>query len=398
MTQLTPAYRWRERGITSFFAVIFAATLLTIIMISFATIMLREQARSSDDELSQSAYDAAMAGVEDAKRAVAMALANGSAMAALNSNMGDCGTIAHVTGAAGSPIGNPTQETLVQSDNTAGQELLQAYTCVTINLNSPDVELREVGQFDSRVVPLRGEGPIDKIVIEWHAKNTANMAGPCGSDGTNLSTYPLCTQSDWSATSSNIPPIVRAQVITPGSGFQLDSLDKDAAGKTVFLYPKALPTVPTNPTVASLAGAPPRYVDVTGDATANIGINRPTTVHCVAGSMSVSEYHCKAEIEAAIPALSDLAILRLSTIYNSVATTNIRVTLKHGTDTVNFNRVQPVVDSTGRANDLYRRVQARLSLAADTDYPEFALDVSGALCKAFAVTPGTVQEIATCNP
>jgi len=60
----------RQSGAVSLFAVIFGAMLLTIVTIGFMRLMIMDQRQSSNNDLSQSAYDAALAGVEDAKRVV----------------------------------------------------------------------------------------------------------------------------------------------------------------------------------------------------------------------------------------------------------------------------------------------------------------------------------------
>ena len=56
-----------KKGAASFYIVAFSTLLLVIIATSFALVITSEIARTSNDDLSQSAYDSALAGVEDAK-------------------------------------------------------------------------------------------------------------------------------------------------------------------------------------------------------------------------------------------------------------------------------------------------------------------------------------------
>ena len=55
-----------RQGVASLYVVVFATILFGVITLSFTRIILSEVEQSSDDDLSQSAYDAALAGVEDA--------------------------------------------------------------------------------------------------------------------------------------------------------------------------------------------------------------------------------------------------------------------------------------------------------------------------------------------
>ena len=58
-----------KQGAASFYVVAFSTLILLIIVASFTALVIAQITRSSNDDLAQSAYDSALAGVEDAKLA-----------------------------------------------------------------------------------------------------------------------------------------------------------------------------------------------------------------------------------------------------------------------------------------------------------------------------------------
>ena len=56
-----------KKGAAAIYVVIFTATLLSIIALSFVRLMLSEMSRTTNYSLSQSALNSALAGIEDAK-------------------------------------------------------------------------------------------------------------------------------------------------------------------------------------------------------------------------------------------------------------------------------------------------------------------------------------------
>ena len=59
-----------KKGATSIYVVMIATLLFSIITVSFIRAIVSESHRTTDDELAQSAYDSALAGIEDTKTAL----------------------------------------------------------------------------------------------------------------------------------------------------------------------------------------------------------------------------------------------------------------------------------------------------------------------------------------
>lgn len=365
----------RQRGITSIFVVIFASLLFSIIALSFAGLMNREQQRSSDDELSQSAYDSALAGVEDAKRVIMLAQ-NDNAQAAQAIARNECNTIR----AAGLISGGDVEaEVPIQSSTTGlGSELNQAYTCVKVSLESPNYEVPLNQAMQSKLIPLYGASSFNTVEIEWQMAGDTTL--PCGQDSVDFSVNRLCTLENWSS-AENTPAMLRAQFILPNETItNLDALNSDNVGNTVFLYPSQ--RVDTTQSLNVLD----RFV-FDYNPSGSTSQHQPVAARCEPDVVSGDQtFQCRKRIQLGktVARNSNFSMLRLSSLYKAAGT--VRITLFNGSNRVDFNGVQPMVDSTGRANDLFRRVEARLSFASDVRYVENAVDTTGSLCKDFWVT------------
>lgn len=390
----------KQVGAVSLFVVIFAALLMTIVTVSFVQLMVKEQEQATSNDLSQSAYDSAQSGVEDAKRLLVLdqACRNNTAPGTVNCTAiessltpvaGQSDTSCDTLSKAGL-VGETNNETIIQqSESDANSASLnQAYTCVKIAVNTDDYK-GTLSVNGSGIVPIRGVSQFDSVEVSWFSKNdiSSNTNDPTigfPSTGANVSLPPMGDKWQF-----NNPPLLRTQLMQMGGSFKLSDFDDSQAGNksnanTLFLYPSA--TGLANEDFALDARRSPT--------------NTPHQVKCNTSFVD-GEYACQATIKLPSPIDGNVtdrnAYLRLTSLYNGA---HYRVRLKNGGNYVQFNQVQPLVDSTGRADDIFRRIQARIELTGDFTYPEAAVDMQGNLCKNFTITDvdSGYKGSATCTP
>ncbi len=307
-----------QKGAVSLFIVVFAALLITIVTVGFIQLMVKDQQQATTSDLSQSAYDSAQAGVEDAKRLLVLdqSCRNGVSASTIN-----CANITNaLTPVAGQPetacdtlaqagiVGETNDETIIQqsaTDNAA--KLDQAYTCVKIAVDTDDYK----GQIDvneSEVIPIAGVSTFDSVELSWFSRedvssttNSPTIGFP--STGADVSLPPV--GSRWQV---NYPALMRTQLIQTGSSFSLSDFDDSQPGNrsntnTLFMYPSS--TGLANKDFA---------LDARRSSTA-----APQQVRCNTTFVD-GEYACKVTVTLPAPIDGNVgqrnAFLRLSALYN----------------------------------------------------------------------------------
>lgn len=366
MNQYT--YRKRERGATALIIVMFFTLLLTVMSVGFVQLMVQEQRASQDSELSQGAYDSALAGAEDGKRVLSACL-KGDALACDVADAGKCDTVS-----AYGLVLESNGASVIQSNSGAGIDYSQAYTCVIVNRQTKNL----VGTLladSSTIKPLKATGSFDTLVVSWFAaKNstseTVNLPSP-------LSGTTLPAQSAWGNTR---PPVLRVQLMqyVSNGSTNLSDFDSTSNSSTLYLYP----------TTAGGSVASP--LNFTTDNRRD-GLSLPQKTACRTDFMGNGGYACQTAIRLPNPAggnaTNRVAYIRLTAIYNN---TDFLLELRTGANTVMFNDAQPSIDSTGKAADVYRRIVERVEMTGNSDtaslYPRATVDTTDEFCKDFRVT------------
>lgn len=372
--------RFKQEGGVSLFLVIFAALLMSIITISFIQLMISDQQQATASDLSQSAYDSAQAGVEDAKRVLLMSQTCGTSTTSLCNrvktaiNSGDCNTVSlALTGVSGGG------ETMVRQSTSDGAALLQqAYTCVKITPDTNDYAVPGVRANESVIVPLKSKSAFDRVKVGWFSSEDVS-----GAPTVNLPTFAPDLPRVGAQWTSTMPSILRAQLMQTGPNFDLSDFDDTGNARTLFLYPTS-------------TGLNQFNYNLDGRQSS---VMSPQLVRCNT-SFVVSTYACTATLLLPNPAGGNAgnranAFLRLAPLYNNAS---VQVELFSGGTQVKFDGVQPEIDSTGRANSMFRRVVTRVELNADASYPQAAVDLNGNLCKNFTITDKVGGYSNSCTP
>ena len=364
----------KKRGVASFYIVAIATLMLLIIVSSFATLIVSEMTRTSNADLSQSAYDAAMAGVEDAKLAyinymnckragysasrpepvllsdkVDVAVACGKIIAWMESDQSSpsCDMVAMMLGrsvvedGAGDVVGVAINENNTD-DASGGNNMQQYYTCVTID-NTPTKEVREISAYQTVVFKPVFDGDsynsIDAIKIDWERNNdkplnlSVSIVQTGESSKNNMESFRFPSQDGDKYTGTNT-----------GTVFLEPCQTSDNCNNSVAINAETVmesnDKKPTKEPIKVGCGET--------DCTVTIKLPRPsgggnrsdfevviTGYGEASGGNEVAIEYCKALCER-----DENGKISLASVVN-----------------------QFVVDSTGRANDLYKRV--RVTLDAD---------------------------------
>ncbi len=388
------AFQEKKRGGASMFIVVFSIIILSIITLAFTRLMISEATKTTNNDLSQSAYDSALAGVEDAKIAITRyhdCLARGYVAGTgycgeiikhMTEGMKnqDCSTVKNVlTREANESTENAVviQETQNSSDTGNNANMLQSYTCVTIQENLEDYRTTLDSNNRMRVIPITGftESGDAYIKIRWFSQ--ANAVKAHSDAGHSIK---FCPEYFYRAGSCDgdqqMPTTLSVRLIQADEEFNLSELSVSKASNqtdTGMLYFVPDKNAATNSVPVAEWGN-----------SANKGMNEPYRIKC----NEDNDWMCYAEIT--LPKTfknsnkrnTNATFLILSLPYGEpetdVSLAMYKTSEFNESERFIFTSLQARVDSTGRANDLYRRVEARIDLTDTTfPYPEFELNLTG---------------------
>lgn len=333
--------RRQQSGFVAIFSVLIIMGILTLLVLGFSSITRQAQKRALDDHLSTQALYAAESGIN----LVAWDIANGDTV----DDITDCDTE------------TPQYQHVIDDDN--GVHI----SCLLVDMSPPDLEFSQVsvaGVGEPIVASVESTGTIASMAFEWDA---SNCDGPCpiGNRGSS-DLVPLGT---WG---QNVG-MLRVDLTSSGAA---PSDRNGSAGQTYtfYLYPTTNSSGTTQMTV-------------------NSGLGNQGAILLTYCNSANSIYRCRAVINLN-GAPSSAYYMRLTSYYNPVS---VRVSAYNQNNAAgNVARLQngqAVIDVTGRANDVFRRLQARVPINASAGYRTglhgaFSLFSGDSICKRYLSLPG----------
>lgn len=334
--------RKNESGFVAIFSVLIIMSILTLVTIGYSNVTRDAQRRTIDSQLDTQAFYAAESGVNDAIKYIESAAS---------------ADLAQKTGCQDNPIGGDAGQVFSGYDTSINSNLQTGYSCVIIDNVVKDLifsSVSKVGTGSPKVVPIEPSngGVVSAMTISWE-----DPSGNTRINDTSDVTYPniLRGTTGW----GDGLGILRLDIV-PVNNLNRGTLIDSAY--TFFLYPSVTAagstfTVGNGPD--SQGGLIP--VDCPSATSA-------CTARLTLGGSSSTKY-----------------VMRLQSIYNDTKVTISNLTTTSG-ETTSFRNAQYMVDVTGRANDVFRRVQVRLPQKSNGRIPDFALLTSDSLCKRILVS------------
>ncbi len=343
-----------DHGMASFFVALTMAIVLTLIVMGFAMVSIKSQASTLDRQLSVQAFYAAESGVNTAINDINNFVNSNSTSTTVVSppDNTSCATPNGIYSNLSPGVVNS------QSSNVR-------YTCVLVNTQPNSLFYTATTskviniQYSNSASSASKVSYISSITINWvnSSSSTANFSG-CGKVGSFPDSWPSakCTAD---VLQIDLVPANALTSENPQTALEADT-------SILFLYPT---TNPTNP------------VDIRTDNLSNQTDNQNGEIfpaYCTSVCSETINFN---------PADSQY-FMRLSAMYGIPQT--ITITGVNGAgNQVSFIDGQAVIDSTGQAQNVLRRIEVRTSLNTLNNglFPKYALQTTNTICKRFYITP-----------
>lgn len=335
-----------QQGIASMVIVILIMTLLSLIVISMTQNANREQRQALDRQLNTQAFYAAESGVNDARDYYTKYANDPSSPAPGKKTKCD-------NSETGALLGNQ----FPHYSSTVGAGV-NKYTCVLYDATPNSLVFSDVSTDASVVMPIQDNtgAKIQKLTFTWQRPNNPNY------------NFSGCPNSGFPQSLNNCDAgVLRLELINVDDSIINDRTALISNDFLAFLAPSHNATsIPANPDYPNGIGTSKQGVSWRGGCTGGVSGQCSITIN----NINQNKF-----------------LLHLRSIYNH---NSVEITGKTvGGNDILFKNAQLMIDSTGRASDILKRVQVRVPLNnyGNGIYPEFAIQTSNAVCKLQQIIP-----------
>jgi len=315
-----------QRGLVSIIVTMFLMIMITLVVLGFARITWRDQRQVLDRQLSTQAFYAAESGVNDAIKVLQTV-----------------------------PAATTTPKTACQPDaNYTNSGVLDAasgtaYTCLLVDPAPSSLQYDTIDTDKSTVIPINASGTVNSITLNWQV-SPAPAASASAASCPGLGSLP--TNAAYQALANCDAGMLRIELVPAIAGGSRANLMNTAF---VAVFQPSNVAGPVNVPY----GAPDQGITV------------------LASCPLASNPLCKATITGLN---ASKYFLRIRSLYkrNSLTVTANNLV----TGSLQLNGAQAVVDSTGKANDVLRRVVVRVKTSLPSDgIPDYAIQSRDSICK-----------------
>lgn len=324
-----------QSGVVSILVTMIMMLVISLIVVGVAQVTRRNTRSGLDRQLSTQAYYAAESGVNDARSYLYQ----------------NPGTSLNTTGCTDfiKTASLHTKSQLSVANNVS-------YTCLLVNTSPTELSKAPVDLGTSVVWRLQDANnrPIRSLTFNWGSAQGYNGSNK----GCNNTSGQLPSAPSWNC-KYGLLRIDLVQLPTSGAVNSVSNL-KGTNAKTIFVLPGTADNIP------GLVYGGSTQSSYMGTAKCVSGDGCTATLHPSGGS---SRYYA-----------------RISMVYQSAAYLSVVGKVVPGGDAISFAGAQAVIDSTGKAQDELRRIQVRVPLTGDANFPQYALQSTGEICKLISIS------------
>lgn len=340
--------RTDSRGVVSITVTIVLMLVISLTILSFGQTVRREQRQTLDRQLSSQAFYAAESGINDIRKYIKTNYAG-----QIPPSKTDCGAT--------------TQYDLT---GTIDSETGTGYTCLLVGSSPKKLNYTLSRSAPAKVFPVSTIDPADiatpttpitAIDFTWKPVQ-ANAAAPLVNCDTSVpATIPSATATGYQCAGFGV---LRVDLVPyPAAGQTRENMQSD--GFTAFLWP----TANNAPATVSYEGS--------GDNIYGGSANQGARARAACDSVS-----CRVSVTGLN---SSRYYARVSTIYrDSVLEVSARGA---GGQDLSLFGAQITIDSTGKSQDVLRRVQVRVPLTSGDLVSDYGLQTTESLCKTITAFP-----------